>query len=102
METVEGVFIRLPSSLPEEFEEVTLDLGENENVEEEIGEGENLFFLALLLWNLANFSVHFFLLTMGIEYWASLALLFGWEFSTRYHYIVSSYQNCEKGKLYCL
>lgn len=46
METVEGVFIRLPSSLPEEFEEVTLDLGENENVEEEIGEGENLFFFS--------------------------------------------------------
>ena len=65
METVEGVFIRLPSSLPEEFEEVTLDLGENENVEEEIGEGENLFFLALLLWNLVNFSVHFFPLDNG-------------------------------------
>lgn len=56
---------KLLSSLPEEFEEVILELGEKEKVEDEAGEGENRFFLPLLLWNLASFSVHFFPLDNG-------------------------------------
>ena len=65
VEADDGVLSILLSSSPEKFEEDTLDPGEKENVDEEAEEGVSFFFLPLLRWNLANFSVHFFPLDKG-------------------------------------